>query len=444
MTVRALAPRATVVGIGLASALVPLNSTMIAVGLRSVADDFGITTADARLLITIYLAAMLVGQPIAGRISDKAGAKRTTYVALAGFGAGCVAAGLAPGFGWLVAARALQAVFAAALSPSVQSMLRAVTGPGERGRAFGILGSVIGAGVVLGPLLGGYLVDSFDWEAIFWVNLPLIAVCAVALRRVHVPATTARDATQVPAAPAPDAPGSEPRGERAGHGTWSPLFSAAFATQAFANFGQYGLLLLCPLVLEARDWDATSIGWVLTAMTVGIIVMGPIGGRYGDRHGRRLPILGGLALALVAVVLLAPSGSSVSAALLVLSLGLFGIGLGVATPGVTAAGIESVAPERTGVAAGWLSASRYVGSIVSTVLLGLLVNDDGTGTRGMLLLTVVCLAAAICAATVVVRGGRNGDGVPDGSETHPARRAGVRGSRPGTAVRVRWPNGDRR
>lgn len=407
MTTRAVAPRATVVGIGLASALVPLNSTMIAVGLHSVADDFGITTADARMLITIYLAAMLVGQPIAGRISDKAGAKRTTYVALAGFAAGCAAAGLAQSFGWLVAARALQAVFAAALSPSVQSMLRAVTAPGERGRAFGILGSVIGAGVVLGPLLGGYLVDSFDWEAIFWVNLPLIAVCAVALSRVHVPATTAPDATQDPTATKPDTGDRGTDAERPGHGIWSSVFSAAFATQALANFGQYGLLLLCPLILEARDWDATSIGWVLTAMTIGIIVMGPIGGRYGDRHGRRLPILGGLALALVAVVLLAPSGSSVSEALLVLSLGLFGIGLGVSTPGVTAAGIESVTPERTGVAAGWLSASRYVGSIVSTILLGRLVDDRGTGTRAMLLLTVVCLGAALGAATVVVRGGRD-------------------------------------
>ena len=337
---------------------------------------------------------MLVIQPIAGRISDSVGAKRLTLVALAGFAACSVAAAMSPTFDWLVTARTAQAIFAAALSPSVQSMLRSVTSPGERGRAFGILGAVIGAGVVVGPLLGGQLVDTWGWEAIFWVNLPFIAVCAVTLSRVHVP----RGAVAEPMLGVPEDVGERGR-------TWSPVFTAAFATNALSNFAQYGLLLLCPLVLEARDWDAKSVGRVLTAMTLGIIVMGPLGGRYGDRIGRRRPVMGGLAIAVVSVVLLLPSGAAVSVLVLVISLGLFGVGLGASTPGVSAAAIEAVPPAKTGVAAGWLSMSRYIGSIVSTWLLSSIVDDDGAGARTMILLMVLCLGVALLTANVVVRSG---------------------------------------
>ena len=125
--------RSVIIGIGMASALVPLNSTMVAVALPKVARAFDIGRGRAGVLVTVYLVAMLIGQPLAGRVCDRVGDKRTTVTSLLGFAVFSAAASVAPSFVWLVVARGLQAVFAAALAPSVQSMLRAVRhGPSRR------------------------------------------------------------------------------------------------------------------------------------------------------------------------------------------------------------------------------------------------------------------------------------------------------------------------
>ena len=133
-------PAITIAGIALASALVPLNSTMIAVALPDIASDFDISKSRASVLVTVYLAAMLVGQPLAGRLCDVLGARRLALIAATGFGAFSAAAMFASSFGLLVTLRAAQAAFAAALVPSVQAMLREVVPASQRGRAFGVQG----------------------------------------------------------------------------------------------------------------------------------------------------------------------------------------------------------------------------------------------------------------------------------------------------------------
>src|SRR3954451_10359009 len=131
-------PAITIAGIALASALVPLNSTMIAVALPSIARDFDISKGRASVLITLYLVAMLIGQPLAGRVCDVLGARRVAIIASAGFGLFSAGAMVAGSFWLLVTLRALQAAFASALVPSVQAMLREVVPLRERGRAFGV------------------------------------------------------------------------------------------------------------------------------------------------------------------------------------------------------------------------------------------------------------------------------------------------------------------
>ena len=173
----------TIVGIALAAALVPLNSTMLAVALTTLAEEFDITTGHAGVLITVYLVAMLVGQPAAGRIADHVGARRLATIAVVGFGICSAAAMFSTTFAVLVAIRAGQAVFASALSPSVQALIRKVTDSESRGRAFGLQGSVIGIGAGLGPVIGGFLLAAFGWRAIFAINLPIVLVVLVVLQR---------------------------------------------------------------------------------------------------------------------------------------------------------------------------------------------------------------------------------------------------------------------
>jgi len=388
-------PATTIAGIALATALVPLNSTMIAVALPDIAHDFGISKARASVLVTLYLAAMLVGQPPAGRLCDVVGARRLAITATAGFGLCSVAAMGAGTFWLLVAFRALQAAFAAALVPSVHAMLREVIPDEERGRAFGVQGSVLGAGAGLGPVIGGVVTAAFGWRAIFGVNLPLVLAMLYVLQR-RVPAS-------VP--PAVDKATVVPRDSGR---IFNRVFTAAFSTQALSTFAQYALLLAVPLVLDSRGWSAASIGVALSFLTLGMVVMGPYGGRLGDAYGRRRPVVLGLTVSVAAVFASAVAGDDVASALLVITLLLFGLGLGVATPSLTTAGIEAVPLARVGSAAGWLSASRYVGSIASTLVLATVVSDDGSG---LALLLGVCIVL-LCVSVVVAR-------------QLPAQRAGV-------------------
>src|SRR3954469_11208469 len=379
-------PATTIAGIALATALVPLNSTMIAVALPDIAHDFGISKGRASVLVTVYLVAMLVGQPIAGRFCDVVGTRRLAIIATAGFGV-CSAAAMGAGSFWLlVVFRASQAAFAAGLVPSVHAMLREVVPDGQRGRAFGVQGSVLGAGAGLGPLIGGVVTAAFGWRAIFGVNLPLVlAILYVVQRRVPAPVRPAvRTATVVT--------GDVGR-------IFNRVFTAAVSVQALSTFGQYALLLAVPLVLDSRGWSPASIGVALSFLTLGLVVMGPYGGRLGDAYGRRRPVVLGLSVTVAAVLLSVVAGDAAASALLVITLLLFGIGLGVATPSLTTAGVEAVSRARVGSAAGLLSASRYVGSIASTLLLAAVVGDDASGLTILLGVSIALLSVSVVVAT---------------------------------------------
>jgi MFS family permease len=389
----------TIVGIALASALVPLNSTMIAVALPTLADEFDITKGHAAILITVYLVAMLVGQPISGRIADHVGARRLALVAVTGFGACSAAAMFAGTFAVLVAVRAGQAVFASALSPSVQALLRKVTDSDSRGRAFGLQGSVIGVGAGLGPALGGLLLAGFGWRALFAVNLPIVVVVLIVLSRSVPESVDHLDSRS--------APGSEAASAVDPSEAETPLanatFVAAFSTQALTVLAQYSLLLIAPMLLDDRGWSSGEVGFAVTALTLGMIVMSPIGGRLGDEWGRRRPVMLGLTAATLAVAASAVFGTDVASAVLIATLLGFGLGYGVASPSILTAGIEAAPEQRVGLAAGLLSMGRYVGSIIASVLLTVIVTDDAEGVGTMLVLSTVALGISLVTASRLPR-----------------------------------------
>ena len=383
-------PTFTIVGIALAGALVPLNSTMLAVALPTLADEFDITTGHAGVLITVYLVAMLVGQPTAGRLADHIGARRLAIGAVIGFGLCSAAAMFATTFAMLVGVRAGQAVFASALSPNAQALIRKVTDSATRGRAFGLQGSVIGIGAGLGPVIGGLLLAAFGWRAIFAINLPIVLVVFVVLQH-SVPASAD--------APVEEEGAALGRADASPAPLANPTFVAAFSTQALAVFAQYALLLICPILLDDRGWGSGTIGLALSALTLGMIVMSPIGGRLGDEWGRRRPVMLGLLIATIAVASTAAFGSSVASALLIVTLLVFGVGYGIASPSILTAGIEAAPEQRVGLAAGLLSMSRYVGSIVASILLTLLVTDGASGIGTMLVVSTIALGSSLYTAS---------------------------------------------
>jgi len=373
-----------VLGIAAAAGLVPLNSTMIAVALPAIADAFDISTGTASVLVTVYLVAMLVGQPLAGRVADVVGNRSAVTWALVGLIVTSLAAAFAPSFLWLVVGRLAQACCAAALGPSVQSLLRALTAPDEQGRTFGLMGSVLGVGAALGPVIGGVLTQAFGWQAIFLVNVPIAGGALFAAVRTR---------------PRPDAADDGGDIVVTDERILNPVFVVCFSAQALSTLAQYALLLLTPIILSARGWQSGSIGLALSALTVGMIVMGPPGGRAGDARGRRAPSTFGLALAAVAVGVILAAGPSVAPVVLVVVLAAFGVGLGLATPNLMSAALASVPMTRTGSAAGVLSMSRYVGSITTSVAIAAFVTSDAGGTRVVLGLSFAATMVATLVAT---------------------------------------------
>src|SRR5690349_15878343 len=108
-------------------------------------------------------------------------------IGLLTFTAGSLLCSLAPGLGWLVAARAVQAIGGSMLNPVAMSIITNVfTERGERARAIGVWGGVSGLSMALGPIVGGLLTETVGWRAIFWINLP-IGIAAVAAAALFVP-----------------------------------------------------------------------------------------------------------------------------------------------------------------------------------------------------------------------------------------------------------------
>ncbi|MFB6818817.1 MFS transporter [Streptomyces sp. NPDC056347] len=154
-------------------------------------------------LIAAYQLAATAALPLYGKLCDVLGAKQVFIGAVASFLAGSALCGMAGSMGWLIAARALQGVGGGGLMSVTMVVLRELKGPEEKaaGKGGSIGGIVAGAGMALGPWLGGTLADHADWRWIFYVNLPVgLAVLAAAVRVLKLPARTTRRAIDFPGA----------------------------------------------------------------------------------------------------------------------------------------------------------------------------------------------------------------------------------------------------
>jgi len=157
-------------GIAAGSILSPLNSTMLAVALPSVMDEFVIDAATVASLVTLYLASVAIALPASGSIGDRFGHRRSFLVGVAGFGGASLLAATAGSFPLLAIARVLQAISGALVSTSSTALVRDEAPPARRGAAFGLFDSVTSVSAAIGPLIGGLLVVAFGWRALFLLD----------------------------------------------------------------------------------------------------------------------------------------------------------------------------------------------------------------------------------------------------------------------------------
>jgi EmrB/QacA subfamily drug resistance transporter len=447
--------------LGLASGaiLVPLNSTMLAVALPSVMEEFSVGAASVASLVTLYLGAVAIALPASGSLGDRFGHRQVFLFGVGAFALASALAATAASFEILALSRVLQAASGALVSTSSVALLREMAPANRRGSAFGLFDMLVSTSAAVGPLVGGLLVAGLGWRWIFIVAVPVALLAAVTVGALARPASVAVRATPRPI----DLPGlgllaalliALLLGLRALEGGGSPLPAVAaaavllglfvlverrteypavdpdlFASRSFtaavvAVFGAtvilHATLVLVPLLVEGlQGGNAQTSGFVLLGISALGAVAAPIGGRMSDAVGRRQPaVIGGLAsvVGLVALWLMVPEASTL---LLGLMLAIVGFGLGMSGAPRQAAALETIEPERVGMAAGTYLTGRYIGGAVGATLAGAVLGGTVTAAG-------VSTGFGVLAAVAV--------GVTVASLFLPARRARARSADQGVAV----------
>ena len=176
----------------LGTTVVTVDGTVVNVALPAIADDLGGGLAGQQWTANAYLVTLGSLLLIGGSIGDIFGERRVFAFGVAAFGVTSLACALAPTIEILVGARALQGVAGALLTPAALAVIVANFAPDERGRAVGAWTAWSGIGTVLGPLIGGQLVDTASWRWIFAINVPIVIFTMVLILRV-VPQARERD-----------------------------------------------------------------------------------------------------------------------------------------------------------------------------------------------------------------------------------------------------------
>jgi MFS family permease len=170
----------------LGSAVVSVDSTVVNVALPAITDDLGGGLAGQQWVANAYLLTLAALILVSGSLADLFGERRLFVLGVLGFGITSVLCAAAPTIEVLIAARALQGVSGALLTPASLAILIAVFPQDERGKAIGTWTAWGGIGILLGPLLGGQIVDSLSWRWVFAINVPLVAL-TLALAARFVP-----------------------------------------------------------------------------------------------------------------------------------------------------------------------------------------------------------------------------------------------------------------
>jgi EmrB/QacA subfamily drug resistance transporter len=428
--------------------VVGIDTTAVNVALPSIRSDLGASVAQLQWVVDAYtltLASLLL---LAGSSADRLGRARVFRWGLALFTLGSLLCSLAPSAPALIAARALQAVGGSMLNPVAMSIVRnTFTDARERAQAIGIWGSTMGVSMALGPVLGGLLVESVDWRAIFLVNIP-IGIAAIVLTARYVPESRAARARRfdplgqalvivflasltyaIIEAPSHGWGGGESVGLFAFAAItlallvgWElhrrdPLIEVRFfrsapfagataiAIAAFAALG--GFLFLNTLYLqEGRGLTPLEAGLWTLPMAALTVIAAPLSGRLVGRLGTRPSlVVGGAAMALSGL-LLTDLSTTTSLAHLLAAYVLFGLGFGAVNPPITDTAVSGMPADQAGVAAAVASTSRQVGMSLGVAVVGAVAVPAGAlaGAGGGEIAAIGWWIVAGCGALVLALG----------------------------------------
>jgi MFS transporter, DHA2 family, methylenomycin A resistance protein len=435
------------VAAGVANVLIFLDQTAVVVALHAIQRQFHCSTVEVQWTIGMYLLVLAALAAGSGRIADLYGRRRLFLGGISVFGLGSAACAVAPSVTVLIAARAVQGAGAALTAPLIVAHATAVVPDNRRAWAIGVVASAGTSFLVLGPLLGGLLVDTVGWRWIFLINIPVVVI-AVALGARFMTESRA------PNPPPLDVPGLV-------------LLTAAFAAIVIAllhihslNAGlAVGLLVaggcalsafvaverrsphpLVALELLGKPRVIVSIaaliaiqgsvlgvtvyvvlylqnglglkaivaGCVLIAAGMWTPLLSRMTGRIVDRQGSRLPISRGLLTAAAGLVTIGLTARAHSALALIPGLLLFGVSRPFVFTPASAGPMRNIPASARGLAASLVAESRQTGAVLGVAVLGSIIagyevhGQTGASAAGLEAAMFAAAAACLVAAILVI------------------------------------------
>jgi MFS transporter, DHA2 family, multidrug resistance protein len=189
---RPLNRRMITLSIMMATVMQTLDSTIANVALPHMQGTLSASQDQIAWVLTAYIVAAAIATPLTGWVVDRFGEKNVFMTSVIGFTAASALCGMSDSLGQIVAARLLQGVFGAALVPMAQMVIMEINPPEKQGPAMAVWGMGVTVGPILGPTLGGWLTDSYDWRWVFFINIPIGALATLGIWRYLRPARGAR------------------------------------------------------------------------------------------------------------------------------------------------------------------------------------------------------------------------------------------------------------
>jgi EmrB/QacA subfamily drug resistance transporter len=398
--------------------MIMLDNTVVFVALSSIQSDLHISQSELEWVVSGYALTFAVLMLTGGKLADMLGRRRIFIVGLTIFTASSLACGLATGAGFLIGARVVQGVGAALMNPATLSIIVATFPPRQRGTAIGIWVGISAMALAIGPLVGGILTEQINWSWIFFINVP-VGIAGIIVSRIFI--TESRDESEEQRLDLPGLVSSAVglfgltyaliEGNNYGWGSGRILggfalaavglatfvllehrqrvpmldlslfknstFSGANLTMLLVALAMFGVFFFNSLYLgQVLGYSPIQTGATFLPLTVLIVFVAPIAGRFSDKIGPRW--LMGTGLVLLSGSLLSFSTLGVDSSFwdIVPGLILGGFGMSLAMTPTTAAAMGSVPVDKAGVGSAVLNSMRQVGGSLGIALMGAIVASS--------------------------------------------------------------------
>jgi MFS transporter, DHA2 family, methylenomycin A resistance protein len=428
-------PALTLTAMSLGFAVVQLDVTVVNVALKTIGASFGGGIAGLQWVVNAYTVVFASLILSAGALGDRFGAKRLFIKGFILFVVASMACGAAPNLAILIAARAVQGIGASLLVPCSLALLdHTYKEPRARAKAVGIWAGVAGVALAGGPVIGGMLIASIGWRAIFFINLPLgllgiwltarhasestqsrkqpldltgqaaaiIAVAALAAAMIEGGAigwtntlVIAGFGVFVIAGAVFLAIEAQKAGPMLPLGFFrNSTFSAASLVGLLINLVFYGLIFALSLYFQQiKKLTPLVTGLAFMPMTVVVVAANIGAGQISAWLGARPPMVLGQAIFAVGCFFLVTIGANTPYSDLWWQTAMIGAGIGLTVPPMTSALLATVDRKQSGVASGVLNTTRQVGSVIGVPLFGTLIANGHQFVPGLHL--ALCISAAV-------------------------------------------------